>query len=289
MGAHSDMWNPRTLTWSSLVTRMGWERKLAPLRSAFDVLGPVRPALAERLGLRPDVAVLCGIHDSGASLLPYLKTREAPFAVVSTGTWVILFAVGSALENLDPARDTLANVSAYGDLVACARFMGGREFELMTNGETAPASEADLSRVLTDKIMALPTFVAGAGPFATGSGGWTTDPDRLTAGERNAAASLYVALVTAESLNAAGASGPVVVEGPFAENAVFLGALAAITGARVEPAEAGAGTTLGATLIATGKMPARRAKPVAQAPLAHAALAGYAAAWRESARQTRWR
>ncbi len=63
MGAHSDMWNPRALTWSSLVTRRRWEKKLAPLRPAFDALGPVTPALAKRLGLNPATAVHCGIHD----------------------------------------------------------------------------------------------------------------------------------------------------------------------------------------------------------------------------------
>ena len=51
MGAHTDMWNPRALTWSSLVEKLGWKRKLAPLRPAFDALGPIMPALAERLGL----------------------------------------------------------------------------------------------------------------------------------------------------------------------------------------------------------------------------------------------
>ncbi|MCE3590562.1 hypothetical protein LXJ59_28655, partial [Escherichia coli] len=67
----------------------------------------------------------CGIHDSNASLLPHLMTRSSPFSVVSTGTWVVLFAVGGQLDKLDQARDTLANVDAYGKAVPSARFMGG--------------------------------------------------------------------------------------------------------------------------------------------------------------------
>ncbi len=139
MGAHSDMWNPRALIWSSLVERCGWASKLAPLRSAFDRLGPILPALAKTLGLDPKTAVHCGIHDSSASLLPHLKERAPPFSVVSTGTWVIIFAAGGNIDALDPTRDTLANVSAFGDPVACSRFMGGREFELMTHGDATAA------------------------------------------------------------------------------------------------------------------------------------------------------
>ena len=39
------------LRWSSMVEKLGWKKKLAPLRPAFDRLGPIRPALAKRLGL----------------------------------------------------------------------------------------------------------------------------------------------------------------------------------------------------------------------------------------------
>ena len=41
--------------------------------------------------------------------------------MVSTGTWVVLFAVGGDLDHLDPARDTLANVDALGRAVPSAR------------------------------------------------------------------------------------------------------------------------------------------------------------------------
>lgn len=283
MGAHSDMWNPRKLGWSSLVDRMRWASKLAPLRSAFDRLGQIRPALASRLGLRPDVAVHCGIHDSSASLLPHLKSREPPFAVVSTGTWVILFAVGGDIDRLDPARDTLANVSAFGDPVACARFMGGREFELLTAGDATAPSEAEIDHVLREQIMALPTFVAGVGPFPRGAGRWNRDAASLSAGERSAAASLYLALMTAESLALAGAAGPVVIEGPFARNALYCAALAALTGRPVEPSSVATGTMLGTLMTATGALPKRPAATRSAAPLAHPALAAYGKAWRSAA------
>jgi sugar (pentulose or hexulose) kinase len=282
MGAHSDMFNPRSRVWSSMVHELDWTRFLAPLRSAFDRLGPVRPELARKLGLAEATPVLCGIHDSSASLLPYLKERTAPFVVVSTGTWVILFAVGGDIAKLDPTRDTLANVSALGDPVPCARFMGGREFERLTDGSAAQPAVADLDRVLVQQIMALPTFVPGVGPFPKSKGRWAGDPATLSAGERHAAASLYLALVTAESIRCADGSGPVIVEGPFARNGVFCSALAAIGGHQVEPSETSTGTTLGAALLATGQPPKRSTQPKPVAPLRHPALAGYVETWRRA-------
>ncbi|MGO7631930.1 hypothetical protein ACC692_38505, partial [Rhizobium ruizarguesonis] len=70
---------------------------------------PTSPDIAAELGLGAPVPVYCGINDSNASLLPHLVHREAPFAVVSTGKWVINFGVGGDLDHLDPKRDALAN------------------------------------------------------------------------------------------------------------------------------------------------------------------------------------
>jgi sugar (pentulose or hexulose) kinase len=284
MGAHSDLWNPRKLVWSSMVERLGWREFLAPMRSAFDRLARIRPELSRRLGLDPATPVFCGIHDSSASLLPYLKEREPPFAVVSTGTWVILFAVGGAIDKLDPKRDTLANVTAYGDPVPVGRFMGGREFEKLAGGGTAEPTASDLDRVFADAIMALPTFVPGVGPFPAGKGRWTAPPETLSLGERAAAASLYLALVTAESLAAAGARGPIIVEGPFAANRVYCAVLSAIRGEPVTPSAARTGTTLGAVLLATQTPPKRAAEPAPVEPLKHPLLEAYVDRWRQVAR-----
>jgi len=244
----------------------------------------VQPALAQRLELGDSVAVQCGIHDSSASLLPHVQERKPPFSVVSTGTWVILFAVGGDIEKLDPERDTLANVSALGDPVACARFMGGREFEILTGRLKATPSQAEVSRVLSERIMALPPFVAGCGPFPRGKGRWSVDPATLSPGERHAVASLYLALMTAESLMLAGAAGPTIVEGPFAGNPIFCSALAAIAGRALEPSDSGTGTLLGALMTATGALPKRPARRAAIEPLSHPALPGYVQSWRTAAR-----
>lgn len=280
MGAHSDLWNPRERHWSSLVERMGWEASLAPMRPAFDRLGTVRPALARHLGLDADVAVVCGIHDSNASLLPHLAESEPPFTVASTGTWTVLFAVGGSLDCLDPARDTLANVSAFGDPVPCARFMGGREFATLAGREPAEPTDADIDHVIAEGIMALPAFTSDVGPFPASEGRWTVPPEALTPGERTAAASLYLALVTAECMGLADAAGPTIVEGPFAANRTCCAALSAITGRGVIASGGTSGTSRGAAML-FGPGPAPTVamhEPVP--PLANDTFEGYAREWK---------
>jgi sugar (pentulose or hexulose) kinase len=125
LGCHTDLWMPAEDRPSTLPYRLGVADKLAPVRMAFDVLGPVKPAIAAEAGLAADTPVTCGIHDSNASLLPHLLGRAAPFSVVSSGTWIIAMAIGGASVVLDPERDTLVNVNARGEPVPSARFMGG--------------------------------------------------------------------------------------------------------------------------------------------------------------------
>jgi sugar (pentulose or hexulose) kinase len=127
LGAHTDLWAPWAGGFSALPARLGLADRLAPPAHPGDVLGPVLPAVARATGLRSGTPVHCGIHDSNAALLPHLVSRAAPFAVVSTGTWVICMAVGGRPLPLDPARDTLANVDAFGRPTPSARFMGGRD------------------------------------------------------------------------------------------------------------------------------------------------------------------
>lgn len=284
-GAHTDLWNPGIAGWSSLVGRMGWTALMAPVRSAFDILGPIAPEVAARTGLPPGTPVACGIHDSNASLLPHLLRREPPFAVVSTGTWVIVFAVGGSLAALDPARDGLANVDAFARPVPSARWMGGREFDMLVGQRPETPDAAALARVIRDGVMVLPTFVKGCGPYPQGEGRWTADPASLSPAERTAAASLYAALVTARSLEVAGAAGPVIVEGPFARNRLFAEALARLTGRPVIPSSGATGTSAGAALLALGPeatLPEASDEPVGES-YGLEGFENYAARWRELA------
>lgn len=258
LGCHTDLWQPGRSTFSSLPEKVGIANLLAPVRSAFDTLGPVLPEIAVKIGIDGDMPVYCGLHDSNASLLPHLMVRERPFSVVSTGTWVICFGVGASLERLDPARDTLVNVDAFGKPVPSARFMGGREFEMLTAGITPP-SEADLrvalDAVLADEILYLPNAVDGSGPYPGRKGYWLNEP--RSDAERYVAASLYAAMMTAACLALVGNAKTTIVEGPFGSNGIYTQALAAISGSDVLVTDSNSpsGTALGAALLAIRHAP----------------------------------
>ena len=286
LGSHTDLWNPRAGVYSRLAVAKGWDRLFPKLVKPWDTVGTVLPKVVEATGLPAACRVVAGIHDSNASLLPHLLTRKRPFAVLSTGTWMVVFAPGGDLDRLDARRDCLANVDAFGEAVPSARFMAGREYEAMA-GSNAEPSRADIDRVVTDRIVALPSFAPGTGPFGDATGRWSIDPARLSPGERAAVASLYAALVTETCLALAGAEGPVLVEGPFARNRTFLAALAARLPRPVFARPDATGTTEGAALLAFGPnvrpSPAPDLPPVA--PLA-IDLGAYADEWHAAAPAT---
>jgi sugar (pentulose or hexulose) kinase len=255
LGCHTDLWNPWERTFSTLVsqsaakTGVDWQPLFPPLRNASDVLGRIKPDLAKQIGLPDTIPVHCGIHDSNASLLPWLGLPDKSFAVVSTGTWIISLAVGAKRVALDPARDTLINVNARGEPTPTARFMGGREFDQITSGVQA-ASQQDLQSVLHDRIMLMPAVENASGPFPRRQHSWTPHEPRSD-GERFAAASFYCALMTATCLDLIGAEGPVIVEGPFAANPHYLAMLGAVIDRPVLTSTGSTtGTAIGAAMLA---------------------------------------
>lgn len=259
LGCHTDLWNPSARDYSSLVDRQDWRRLMAPVRQASDSLGPILPEIAVKTGLASGTPVHCGIHDSNASLVPHLFSRKPPFAVVSTGTWVVSMAVGGRAVSLDPARDTLINVNALGDPVPSARFMGGREFETIMSGREKQWDEADQESVLGRGVMLLPAVQQGSGPFPALRSKWIP-AEPANDGQRTFAASFYLALMTATCLELIGADGPTILEGPFARNSAFARMLAAATGRPVVADRTGStGTSVGAALLVSANPPIARA------------------------------
>ncbi len=252
LGCHTDLWDPFRGRFSSLVDQLDIADKMAPARKSADVLGPVLPDIARHIGLGPETPVLCGIHDSNASLLPHVLQRDPPFSVVSTGTWVIAMTIGGASISLDPARDTLVNVNALGAPVPSARFMGGREYEILQNGETAECDGDTIARAAETGPLLMPAVVAQSGPFQEHRHHWIGPEPAPGSPVRAATVGFYLAMMTAECLSLTGHRGPVVVEGPFGTNDAYCAMLAAATGCAVLAAEGTTGTSQGAALLALG-------------------------------------
>ena len=227
LGCHSLLWQPRRGDWSALAKRAGWAARFAPMRKAWESLGTLRPELARHFNLPADVRVLCGAHDSNACLARYLPAWSR-MTLVSTGTWVVVMAPGAPLTGLDAADDCLANVSVRGDPVPTGRFMGGREYErLGADDNPGPATLDSLRLVLETGIRVLPR--ARSVGMGDGSEVATEElPRLLPASARGALACLHLARRTAKLVRALKAPAPVVVDGPFAANAVYLEILASL-------------------------------------------------------------
>ncbi|WP_404404744.1 FGGY-family carbohydrate kinase [Pelagibacterium halotolerans] len=283
LGCHTDLWNPVKACYSSLVDHMNWQDLLPEPGATTDTLSPLRPEIAAATGLPEVTPVSCGIHDSNASLVPYLSHQETPLTVVSSGTWTIAMTLGGTTGRLDPARDSLANVDALGRPVPTARFMGGREYTLIAGANAPQPTSADAIAVIETGIMALPSWVEGTGPFPNGKGGWHGNADALTPSQRAAAASLYLALMTCETLTLAGQGSDIVIEGPLAQNTVYCSTLAALTGVPVRPSRDATGTAKGAAMLLTG-LGRGTALPDPVTPFDHPQIGAYARDWRARAR-----
>lgn len=279
LGCHTDLWSPDKADFSSLVDAMGWRHLFPPVRPAASVLGALLPDLAEITGLAAATPVTVGIHDSNASLLPHLGAQEPPFTIVSSGTWTIVMTVGGDTSGLDAGRDSLANVDAFGRPVPTARFMGGREFDLLVP-EIATPSVAEVARVIADDIQVLPSFVPGVGPFSDQQGRWTVAPETLSAGERTAAVSLYLALLARAAMALCGLGRSITLEGPLARNTLFSSALSQLTGVPVRASGDSTGTSLGASLLFGGQA-AHSALREPVPPLAVEGFEAYVSRWTE--------
>jgi sugar (pentulose or hexulose) kinase len=278
IGCHTDLWNPHEGRVSVLVDRLGLTGRIAPPRRPSEVLGTITAEVAALTGLPATTPVATGIHDSNASLLPQLLGRAAPFSVVSTGTWVVVMSVGGDAATLDPARDTMINTSALGQPVPSARFMGGREHDLLRGGRAAKAGVKDAVRVLRHGVMLLPAVVQGSGPFPRRAMAWHPAPPDDAAQE--VAVGYYLALMTAECLAMTGSAGPVIVEGPFARNRWFLDMLAVAAARPLLVSASQTGTAIGAALL-FAKGDGAASAPDGPAHPLDTALAPYAAVWRE--------
>lgn len=253
IGCHTDLWNPHEATFSNLPRLLGILDKIAPVRRPSDILGPILPEIAKITGLDPTTLVCVGIHDSNASLYPHVISQKGPASVVSTGTWVIVMSLRGddlgAIPAHDPDRDTLINVNARGQAVASARFMGGREYEVIQKGQGCDPTPQEVAAVLDAQIMLLPSVETGSGPFQGRKARWLGDEPAVGSGQRSAALSFYLALMTGTCLTLVGGAGPTIVEGPFARNSEFVTMLRTVTARSVFTSAAVTGTSIGAALL----------------------------------------
>ncbi|WP_111980317.1 FGGY-family carbohydrate kinase [Algibacillus agarilyticus] len=225
LGCHTDLWDLNENGLSSLVDHLACRDKFPALKPAWQCCGAIKPELSQALGLSPDCQVYSGLHDSNASFLRYRLTQgDKPFTVISSGTWTILMASQVSVKNLEPTKDMLANIDALGTPIACARFMGGREFAAicdLTGAKVDDAfTEADLQTLIDSNVFALPDFSGGSGPFSQSQGQVVGELTTITGA---ALATLYCAYMVDYQLSLLEAKGDIYIEGAFLKNPLLCG------------------------------------------------------------------
>lgn len=243
LGCHSDLWRPFDQRPSQLATSRGWADRLGPVRRAGEALGPLTAEWVALTGLPADCQVHCGLHDSNAALLaarghPEIADHDA--TILSTGTWFVAMRSPppdcplDSLPSLDEGRDCLVNVDVAGRPIPSARFMGGREAELIAGLDTWHLTEdydpealiARLPALIASGACVYPSFVPGVGPFPAHAGRWCNEPEDRS--DKRAVLGLYLALMADVALDLIGSRERLLVEGRFAEAQVFIRALATL-------------------------------------------------------------
>ena len=224
-------------------------------------IGPILPDLALQLGLKEDVLVTAGIHDSNASLLPYLASKAAgDFILNSTGTWCVLMhpdpgTQAAAYRADDIGKVVFFNRSALDRPVKTAIFLGGMENDAYVKlwqeaggKEGYPESDMEtLRQLLTERnAFLLPELVSGSGQFPRSRPGIYEDGifysmedmqkgkklPRLLSDSRRFQAALVLSLViqTETALLRAGLQPGTAVftEGGFRKNSLYNRLLASI-------------------------------------------------------------
>jgi sugar (pentulose or hexulose) kinase len=276
IGCHSHLWRPREDTFSSLVDKRGWRAKFPPFRRAGEVLGEMR------IGAQ-SVPVHNGVHDSNAALYYYRSLGYSDVTLISTGTWVITFNQACPLDALDPQRDMLANVTVDRAPIPTARFMGGREYDVIAAGAPTVVSHEALQHAIDGGMVALPSFAPG-GPFPARQGSLQV-PVPSRAEERAAIATLYVALMMDVVLDQLRSDNQIILDGGLARNQALLGTLAALRPAQsVSYNVAAEGTAMGAAALALeahGKRQIFEPRIEATTVLPLKGLEAYRRLWRE--------
>ena len=188
LACHTYLWRQNEHEWSSVIEKLGIKGKMPHLYSpATAPLGKILPEVAKNLGLNEDVIVTAGIHDSNASLLPYLAEKQGGnFVLNSTGTWCVLMHPDTSANkkatyaNEDIGKIVFFNRSAFDQPVKTAIFLGGLEtdsyvkiFKKINKTEEFPSSNIEeIQNVLSKKeIFLLPEIVSGSGQFPSSKAG----------------------------------------------------------------------------------------------------------------------
>jgi sugar (pentulose or hexulose) kinase len=128
IGCHTNLWNFSRNYYHDWVNREGIIQKLAPIQSS-GIIHPVLENASIAFSLSKDCVSGIGLHDSSASLIPYLEYFHEPFILISTGTWCISMNPfnNEPLTEAELQNDCLCYLTYKGTPLKSSRFFAGPE------------------------------------------------------------------------------------------------------------------------------------------------------------------
>ena len=123
IGCHTQLWNFKRNDYHHWVFHENLQFKLAPIFPSVEIID------AFFMGKHYKVGV--GLHDSSASLIPYMVNFKEPFILLSTGTWCISMNPfnPTPLTAAELKNDCLAYMGYQGNPVKASRLFAGFEHE----------------------------------------------------------------------------------------------------------------------------------------------------------------
>ncbi len=178
-GCHTYLWDHKNSDWSPVVDKLKIRRFLPTnYKNTYETLGKLSPHIVERTGLDPETIVTMGIHDSNASLLPYLSRKDkGDFVLNSTGTWCVCMHPQEklAFEADDIGKIVFFNLSALRKPVKTSIFVGGLEldtyvslYKKINNTEDFPSFSFETVNAMLQEMdtFVIPELLPNSGQFA---------------------------------------------------------------------------------------------------------------------------
>ncbi len=126
LGCHTYLWNYRRWEWSEIAQVSGFAEMSPPILEPGSFF-PMAEELKMFSGLDHGIAVMPGLHDSNASLVPYFLQYGTRFCLHSTGSWCVTMkpVEETALSTEEMNNGVFCNIDVFGLPVKTYTFPGG--------------------------------------------------------------------------------------------------------------------------------------------------------------------
>ena len=219
--SHSDLWDIRQEKFIDLNTYgIDTNVKYPPLRSAATILGPLRKDLAHETGLPKNVPVYCGAHDSSLALVSASINQPLPCTILSTGTWVTLFALGSNKTDIREQPGLMISCDCFGSLVPNFRFPAGKIYENLMQKQNKNVVEG--STIEASDVSLINFENAEKAQLIYKRSNLEINFQDINTLEQERVISQILANQTLIGSEMIGAEGPMICSGPFVNNQVYL-------------------------------------------------------------------